>query len=151
MNDAHSRGPWDVVFEPVHPLAQMPQQATPGSAGYDAVAAMDDAETLLPHATALVPLGFKARMPQGLEAQIRPRSGLAWKHGVTVMNAPGTIDSDYPGEWKVMLVNHTDQPFVIRPGDRVAQIVFALHETVWFIRGTVEQQDREGGFGSTGR
>ena len=102
-------------------------QATPGSAGYDLAAAIASSEsrTIAPGARLLVPCGLAIAMPHGVEAQIRPRSGLALSHGVTVLNSPGTIDSDYLGEIKVLLVNHGSEPFPIHRGDRIAQLVFA--------------------------
>ncbi|HMM60359.1 MAG TPA: dUTP diphosphatase, partial [Candidatus Rifleibacterium sp.] len=104
------------------------------------------------HKFAMVPTGLRIAMPHGLEAQVRPRSGLAAKHGVTVLNAPGTIDSDYRGEICVILINHGDNEFVIEPGMRIAQMVFAKVTEVEFrVCNELGSSDRgEGGFGSTG-
>lgn len=133
----------------------LPTRQTADAAGFDLCAAVADGavETIAPGARALVPCGFAMALPSGFEAQVRPRSGLALRHGVTVLNAPGTIDPDYRGEVKVILINHGAEPFDIRRGDRIAQMVVApvslgrfaeteaLDETV---RGA-------GGFGSTGQ
>ncbi|MDR2588694.1 MAG: dUTP diphosphatase [Spirochaetales bacterium] len=101
---------------------------------------------------ALIPTGIKIQMPSGIEAQVRPRSGLALKFGVSVLNAPGTIDADYRGEIKVILINHGKTPFAVSPGDRIAQIVFAPVTRAAFMRThTLEDSSRaDGGFGSTG-
>ena len=108
--------------------------------------------TLEPHKWALVPTGLRIALPVGYEAQVRPRSGLAAKAGITVLNTPGTVDSDYRGEVKVILINHSDVPFVIKDGDRIAQMVIARHETAAFeVVTSLEETTRgEGGFGSTG-
>ena len=100
-----------------------------------------------------MPTGLSIALPEGTEAQIRPRSGLAAKHGVTVLNSPGTIDADYRGEIKVILVNLSDTPFIVNPGERIAQMVIARYEHVeWDEVETLDGTDRgEGGFGSTGR
>ena len=114
--------------------------------------ALRDAEHR-PRARALVPCGFAMALPKGYEAQVRPRSGLAAKHGVTVLNAPGTIDADYRGEIKVILINHGSEPFAIRRGDRIAQMVVAPVFAVTFEHAeTLDETERgTGGFGSTGR
>lgn len=131
----------------------MPQQMSAGAAGFDLAAALDAPLTLAPGARALVPCGFAMAIPHGFEAQVRPRSGLALKHGITCLNTPGTIDADYRGEVKVLLINLGAEPFVVEPGMRVAQLVFAalpqvavsvVTELTQSVRGT-------GGFGSTGR
>ena len=101
----------------------LPQRMTPGSSGCDVCAALEEPLELLPGSRALIPTGFCFEIPQGFEVQVRPRSGLAVKHGVTVLNAPGTIDADYRGEVKIILVNLSPQPFVVNPGDRIAQLV----------------------------
>lgn len=107
--------------------------------------------TLPPGGRILVPAGFKLEIPYGCEAQIRPRSGLALKHGITVLNSPGTIDSDYRGEVGVILVNHGEQPYTIQPGSRIAQMVFARVEMTELVLGEVGESERgEGGFGHTG-
>ncbi|MGM0600581.1 MAG: dUTP diphosphatase, partial [Candidatus Rifleibacteriota bacterium] len=103
--------------------AKMPVRATPGSAGYD-LCSTENIE-LLPGNYAMVPTGLRLEIPHGFEAQVRPRSGLAARHGIGVLNAPGTIDSDYRGEVKVILINHGQKPFTIEKGMRIAQMVFA--------------------------
>ncbi len=129
-----------------------PDYATPLSAGMDLKAAIPEPTVLGPLGRALVPTGLFIALPQGTEAQIRPRSGLASKFGVTVLNSPGTIDADYRGEIKVLLVNLSDKPFTINPGERIAQMVVARHEKVeWDEVEELECTSRGGGgFGSTG-
>jgi dUTP pyrophosphatase len=133
----------------------LPAYETTGSAGMDLRAALPDAEpmTLQPGARALVPTGLKIALEQGWEAQVRPRSGLALKHGITCLNSPGTVDSDYRGEVGVILINHGQEPFVIRRGERIAQMVVARHEQVEMVEvETLDETARgAGGFGSTGR
>ncbi len=133
----------------------LPAYETTGSAGMDLRAAVaDDAPlTLEPGARALVPTGLKIALEQGYEAQVRPRSGLALKHGLTCLNSPGTIDSDYRGEVGVILINHGEEPFVIRRGERIAQMVVARHEQAEVVQvETLDETVRgSGGFGSTGR
>jgi dUTP pyrophosphatase len=132
-----------------------PRQQTAGAAGVDLLAALGHAEvlTIPPAGRALVPTGMAVALPQGYEAQVRPRSGLAAKHGVTVLNSPGTVDADYRGEIKVILVNHGDAPFEIRRGDRIAQMVVAAVSAVSFdLMESLDETARgAGGFGSTGR
>lgn len=130
----------------------LPDYATPGAAGMDIAAHLDKAVTLDPFARAAIATGFSMQLPSGYEAQIRPRSGLALKHGVTVANAPGTIDSDYRGEVAVILINLSQQDFTITPGMRIAQMVIApvthcrFEDTL-----QLDMSDRgAGGFGSTG-
>ena len=130
----------------------LPDYATPGAAGMDIAAHLDTAVTLAPFARAAIATGFSMQLPSGYEAQIRPRSGLALKHGVTVANAPGTIDSDYRGEVAVMLINLSQEDFTITPGMRIAQMVIApvthcrFEDTL-----QLDMSDRgAGGFGSTG-
>jgi dUTP pyrophosphatase len=134
---------------------ELPRQQTPGAAGVDLLAALGASEvvTMTPGARAIVPCGFAMALPTGYEAQVRPRSGLAAKHGVTVLNTPGTIDADYRGEVKVILINHGSVPFEIRRGDRIAQMVVAPVSAVTFSeRETLDETTRgAGGFGSTGR
>ena len=133
----------------------LPAYETAGSAGMDlrAAVAEDAPVTLAPGARALVPTGLKIALEPGFEAQVRPRSGLALKHGITCLNSPGTIDSDYRGEVGVILVNHGQEPFVIRRGERIAQMVIARHEQAVIAEvGTLDETARgAGGFGSTGR
>lgn len=130
-----------------------PSYATEGSAGVDLKANIDDSITLAPLQRVVVPTGLRIALPKGTEAQVRPRSGLAAKHGITVLNTPGTIDADYRGEVGVILINLSDKDFVINPGERVAQMVLARYER--FEWEEVEQLDStsrgEGGLGSTGR
>src|SRR5262245_61301430 len=103
----------------------LPAYATTQSAGLDLMAAVQDEVTLVPGARRLIPTGLAIALPSGFEAQVRPRSGLALKHGITVLNSPGTIDADYRGEVQVLLINHGEAPFVIKRGDRIAQMVVA--------------------------
>lgn len=130
-----------------------PSYATVNSAGVDLKANIVEPIVLKPLQRALVPTGLKIALPEGTEAQVRPRSGLAAKHGVTVLNSPGTIDADYRGEVGVILVNLSDKEFTVNPGERIAQMVVARYERVEWEE--VEQLDStergEGGFGSTGR
>ncbi|XHC09473.1 dUTP diphosphatase [Labrenzia sp. ac12] len=123
------------------------------AAGLDLLAAVDGTITLAPGARALVPTGLAMALPAGFEAQVRPRSGLAAKHGVTVLNTPGTIDADYRGEVKVILINLGDDPFEISRGDRIAQMVIApvLQADIVEVEVLSETERGSGGFGSTGR
>ena len=131
----------------------VPAYATALSAGMDLRACLEAPVTLGPLERTLVPTGLYIALPAGFEAQVRPRSGLAAKHGVTVLNTPGTIDADYRGEIKVILVNLSNTPFEIVPGERIAQMVVARHERVeWEEVETLDETERgAGGFGSTGR
>ena len=131
----------------------LPAYATELSAGMDLRADLESPVTLGPLERALVPTGLYIALPAGYEAQVRPRSGLAAKHGVTVLNTPGTIDADYRGEIKVILVNLSNTPFEIVPGERIAQMVVARHERVeWDEVDVLDETARgAGGFGSTGR
>ena len=133
----------------------LPAYETSGSAGMDLRAAVpaDQALTLAPGARALVPTGLKIALEQGYEAQVRPRSGLALKHGITCLNSPGTVDSDYRGEVGVILINHGQDAFVIQRGERIAQMVIAKHEQAEMVEvGALDETARgAGGFGSTGR
>ncbi len=137
------------------PETHMPRYATQGAAGMDLCARLDDHTWknawIKPGKIMLIPTGFKIQLPYGIEAQIRPRSGLALKHGITVLNAPGTIDSDYRGEVGVILINHGQETFIVKHGDRIAQMVFAQVQMREPFLGTVEETERgKGGFGSTG-
>ena len=129
-----------------------PEYATSQSAGLDLRANLTDSITLKPLARTLVKTGLFIELPQGCEAQVRPRSGLAYKKGITVLNSPGTIDADYRGEIGVILVNLSEEDFVIENGERVAQLVIAKHEQAqWVEVENLEETDRgAGGFGSTG-
>jgi dUTP pyrophosphatase len=163
-----------IVFERLYPDVQLPHRATEDSAGYDVCAYLigsktrfssglttfergpDDSEglpfiSLMPGQRVAVPLGFKARLPRGIEAQIRIRSSIAFKKGLTMPNAPGTIDSDYPDEWLVMLRNDSGATLRIDHGERIAQIVLARHEVLPWVEGAVGiTTSRTGGVGSTG-
>lgn len=131
---------------------ELPQYATELAAGMDVRAANDEPIVLKPLQRALVPTGLFVEIPTGHEIQVRPRSGLAAKKGVTVLNAPGTIDADYRGEIRVILVNLSSDDFVIERGERIAQLVLARHERMeWEESGSLEESARgAGGFGSTG-
>ncbi len=137
-----NRSRWDV-----------PSYATEFSAGVDLHANIDAPLTLRPLERAMVPTGLYMAIPAGYEGQVRPRSGLAAKHGITVLNTPGTIDADYRGEIRVILVNLSSEPFEIAPGERIAQMVFARHEVAVFeeVESLDETQRGSGGFGSTGK
>ncbi|MGB3337308.1 MAG: dUTP diphosphatase [Devosia sp.] len=133
----------------------LPHQQTAGAAGLDLAAALEPGEVveIAPGAVAMIPTGLTIAIPLGYEAQVRPRSGLAARHGITVLNSPGTIDSDYRGEVKVLLINHGSAPFPVRRGERIAQMVVAPVSRVQLVE--VEALDAtergEGGYGSTGR
>ena len=130
----------------------LPEYATEQSAGMDLRANIDAPVTLEPLQRALIPTGLFMALPKGYEAQVRPRSGLAIKHGIGVLNAPGTIDADYRGEIKVILVNLSSEPFTINDGDRIAQMVIARHETItWQPATELSETERgAGGFGHSG-
>lgn len=131
----------------------LPSYATDGSAGMDIRAAVEGELIVPPATTVLVPTGFAIAVPAGYEAQVRPRSGLAIKHQVGIMNSPGTIDSDYRGEVRIILTNFGPEPFIIRRGDRIAQMVIAPYvRAEWDEREELENTTRgAGGFGHTGR
>ena len=131
----------------------LPAYATEGAAGMDIRAVLDDPMIVAPGATVLVPTGFAMAVPHGYEAQVRPRSGLAIKHRIGVLNAPGTIDSDYRGEVRVILTNFGSEEFTIRRGDRIAQMVVAPYvKAEWDERDSLDDTTRgAGGFGHTGR
>ena len=144
-----------LTVERLRPNAQLPLYATDGAAGLDLACAFEDAQprTLLPGEIAKVPTGLRIALPPGHEGQVRPRSGLAAKHGVTVLNAPGTIDEDYRGELMVLLVHHGREPLVLTDGMRIAQLVVAPVARVQVVLGEVgahETSRGEAGFGSTG-
>ena len=138
-----------VINRSHHPL---PQYATPLSAGMDLRANLETPITIQPGQRLLVPTGLYIALPEGYEAQIRPRSGLAIKHGITVLNSPGTIDADYRGEINIILVNISEKPFTIEDGERIAQMVVARHERAEWVETTVldETQRGSGGFCHTG-
>ena len=130
----------------------LPEYATPQSAGMDLRANIDSPITLKPMARQLVPTGLYIALPAGFEAQIRPRSGLALKHGITVLNSPGTIDADYRGELMVLLINLSDADFTINDGERIAQMVVTRHEqpTLELVDALDETERGTGGYGHTG-
>ena len=139
-----------IINKSKHPL---PKYSTAYSAGMDLRANINEEISLLPQDRILVKTGLHLEIPQGYEAQVRPRSGLALKNGITVLNSPGTIDADYRGEVGVVLINHSKDIFYINNGDRIAQLVFAKHEQATLIQVSVldESERSEGGFGSTGK
>lgn len=139
-----------IINRSTHPL---PGYETAGSAGMDLRAFLSEPVKLATGERKLIPTGLFIELPQGFEAQVRPRSGLAARHGITVLNSPGTIDADYRGEIKVLLINHGDEEFVIADGERIAQLVIARHERInWLEADQLEDTLRgQGGFGSTGR
>jgi dUTP pyrophosphatase len=132
-----------------HPL---PSHETELSAGLDLRAFVSEPVVLAPGERTLIPTGLFMALPSGYEAQVRPRSGLALKHGITVLNSPGTIDADYRGEVKVLLINHGSEPFEVKDGDRMAQMVIAKHERVdWTLTDSLDATERgAGGYGSSG-
>lgn len=139
-----------IVNHSHHPL---PAYATALSAGMDLRANLDSPVVLPPLGRALIPTGLFMAIPAGYEAQVRPRSGLALKKGITLLNTPGTIDADYRGELGVILVNLSNEPFTVNDGERIAQLVVARHEVVeWALVEVLDETERgEGGFGHTGR
>ena len=139
-----------IINKSKHPL---PKYSTAYSAGMDLRANINEEISLLPQDRILVKTGLHLEIPQGYEAQVRPRSGLALKNGITVLNSPGTIDADYRGEVGVVLINHSKDIFYINNGDRIAQLVFAKHEQATLIQVSVldESERSEGGFGRTGK
>ena len=139
-----------IINQSHHPL---PVYETIASAGMDLKANLDTPILVQPSDNVIIPTGLFIELPIGFEAQVRPRSGLAAKHGVTVLNSPGTIDADYRGEIKVILINHGKKEFVINDGERIAQMVIAKHErVVWKESKQLEESERgTGGFGSTGK
>ena len=139
-----------VINESKHPL---PEYQTAYSAGLDLRADLENPILLAPLERKLIGTGLFMELPEGYEAQIRPRSGLAYKHGITVLNSPGTIDADYRGEIKVLLVNLSQEPFSVQDGERIAQMVIARHEQInWEESLDLTQTERgAGGYGSTGK
>ena len=135
-----------------HSDTPLPSYATSGSAGMDLSAAVQDSVVIRPGQTVLVATGFRIELPQGYEAQVRPRSGLAIKHSIGILNSPGTIDSDYRGEIKVILTNFGNEDFVIRKDDRIAQLVIAQYvRAAWEEVAEIDETHRgPGGFGHTG-
>ncbi len=145
---------FQVLFKrlPGNEDVQLPRKMSDLAAGFDLHAAVDEPVTLQPGERKLIPTGFAMAMPADLEAQIRPRSGLAYKHGITCLNSPGTIDADYRGEVKVLLINLGQQPFVIERGERIAQMLFQLVPVVELaeVNNLPETIRGAGGFGHTG-
>ncbi len=139
----------NIINNSANPL---PAYETSGSAGMDLRASLDQPMVLEPLQRAMVPTGIHIALPEGYECQIRPRSGLAAKHGITVLNSPGTIDADYRGEIKVILVNLSNEPFTINPGERVCQMVISRYSRAeWVEVETLDETERgSGGFGHTG-
>ncbi len=131
---------------------ELPQYATPQSAGLDLRANLEESITLKPLERRLIPTGLHIALPDGYEAQVRPRSGLAYKKGITVLNAPGTIDADYRGDIGVILINMSNEDFVVENGERIAQLVIAKYDqAAWNLVTELSETNRgEGGFGSTG-
>ncbi len=132
---------------------ELPSYQTEGSAGMDLRANIEASVLLKPLERQLIPTGLFIELPTGFEAQIRPRSGLAFKHGLTVLNSPGTVDSDYRGEIKVLLVNLSNEAFEVNPGERIAQMVVSKHETIEWVNASnlAETERGAGGYGSTGK
>lgn len=132
---------------------ELPRYATPYSAGMDLRANLKEAVTINPFERVLIPTGIFIELPEGYEAQIRPRSGLAIKHGISLVNTPGTIDADYRGEIGIIMINFSKEPFVIKDGERICQMVVSKHERVeWEETNTICETVRgEGGFGHTGK
>ncbi len=130
----------------------LPQYSTEHSAGMDVRAAVDTAVTIMPGERKLIPTGLRVQLPDGYELQMRPRSGLALKRGVTLLNSPGTIDADFRGEIGVIIINHSDEPFTIERGDRIAQMVLARYEHIcWDSTESLDESERgDGGFGHSG-
>lgn len=139
-----------IINKSEHPL---PSFATSQSAGMDLRANLAEPISISPGMTILIPTGIHLELPVGTEAQIRPRSGLAFKHGVTVLNSPGTIDADYRGDVGVILINHGKETFEVKDGDRIAQMVIARYEHIaWSEVDTLDESERgQGGFGHTGK
>lgn len=139
-------------IDPTKQDIPVPSYATEGSAGMDICAAVEGDVEIQPDETVLIPTGFIIELPQGHEAQIRPRSGLAIKHNIGILNSPGTIDSDYRGEVKIILTNFGKKPYIIHRGDRIAQMIVSRYERVqWKESSSLAESVRgEGGFGHTG-
>lgn len=142
----------NIQITKVNPAATLPQYQTSGAAGMDLHACIDQATTLLPGERKMIPTGFAIAVPEGFEAQIRARSGLSIKHGITMVNGVGTIDADYRGEVGILLINLGQEPFVVEPDMRIAQMVIAKYErAVWQEMDVLDETERgSGGYGSTG-
>ena len=143
----------DIFLEPHAEDLPLPAYETEHAAGMDLRAAISESVVLAPRERRLLPTGIRIALPPGTEAQVRPRSGLAAKHGISMVNAPGTIDADYRGEIKVVLINHGPEPFTVRRGDRIAQLVFAsvLRAELHQVDALEETSRGTGGFGHTGK
>jgi dUTP pyrophosphatase len=142
----------DIVCLPHAADLPLPAYATEGSAGLDLLAAIDADVVIAPGARTLIPTGIAIAVPEGFEAQVRPRSGLAIKHGITLLNAPGTIDSDYRGEVKAIVINHGNAPFTVSRGMKIAQMVIARFERIAWnnVEALADSERGSDGFGSTG-
>ena len=142
-----------VQFVKVHPKAQLPFYATEGAVGMDLTNVLDEPLTLKPHDRAKVPTGLIMILPEGYEGQVRPRSGLSAKHGITLTNCVGTVDSDYRGEMCCLMINLGNEPYTIQPGERIAQLVIApvVQVNTEFVEKIPETKRGAGGFGSTGK
>lgn len=152
MSSGHGTVPIAIMREPHAADLPLPAYETPHAAGMDLRAAIDQPLCLLPGRRALIPTGIRIALPEGFEAQIRPRSGLAVNHGIAMLNSPGTIDADYRGEIRLILINHGQEPFTVRRGDRIAQMVIApVCRADWRVVDQLDDTSRgEGGFGHTG-
>lgn len=150
MSASFPKVPVEIVID--HPLAEIPTYATEGSSGFDLRACIDEPIILRKRTWKLVPVGYRVSVPYGFEIQIRPRSGLALKKGITVKNTPGTVDADYRGVLGVILYNESDEDFVIQPGERIAQaVVCPVYHAQFVVKDSLSETTRgEGGFGSTG-
>lgn len=136
----------------VDPNTKLPDRKTSGAAGYDVYANVKLPTWIKPGETKLIPTGLKMKLPEGVMAEVRPRSGLALKNSITILNSPGTVDSDYIDEIGIILINHGTNNFEVRKGDRIAQLVFTRYEVVDFLETKeLTPTDRKGGFGSTGK
>lgn len=146
------QAPEQVAVKVIDASGRLPRYSTPDSAGMDVRAFLSEPVTLAPGARALIPTGLRVQLPRGFEMQMRPRSGLALKHGITLLNTPGTIDADYRGEIGVILINLSQEPFTVNDGDRIAQMVVARYAAVvWQPVESLDGSERgEGGFGHTG-
>jgi dUTP pyrophosphatase len=142
-----------VQFKKLRPDAVIPKYMTPGAAGLDLAAAIDAPIEIKPGERKMIDIGLAVAIPPGFEGSVRPRSGLAIQHGITLVNSPGTVDQDFRGELRVIVINHGQEPFVIKPRERIAQMVIApvAHADVVEVTELSETARGEGGFGSTGR
>ena len=142
----------DVKFNKLDDRAIIPEYKTPGSAGADLYAVLDEPITIRPFERVLINTGFAVELPIGYQLQVCPRSGLALKNGLTVLNSPGVVDSDYRNSIGVILVNLSLDPYTVKPGERVAQMVITKYENANFVEGELSETERGiGGFGSTGK